>query len=941
MASVVSLTGIFSSYPYLAPNFADLRSECLLEDMRNYRGYHASRIFSALHHGMNGIEATREFSLVNHYIAGRLAADPLIKCGNELISTLEFFDKHQLSAVLVGGTANLTMGPHSDFDMLVVADRPEFLKAGDSEIMQGLKKFRTCLMDTLRSVGLAETAEPLIYAPQFLHDDVKDESYLQLITGTLSASLLFGSQDTFNVLQNNLDTAVRTHRQIIVEYILNELKNRHAKYDYHVNQRSPDLKESPGFLRDIDNIRWLKSVVTRTEGEAAAAALLKPDEEIALNNASSIFLQLKYLKHFHTPDGPESLPKRVNILSPRYITAVFQPFAAIVTPERDQGRAAYQLLYEQAANVSDILSRFIERIESSDSKLIGRELTCSETGREVTGIDMQGNNLLQTLRRLSQLSEDLLLNPAGKLPVHRPSHVRTDIAMIKQSIAAMPDDVFKLSEACQAFLNLFAGADMSRGMLLLLHETGVLQRFIPCFSKTINFREIGTYLDDTLDHHCIAAASGLQSFFSDYAKTGCSRYRDLKYLENRRELLFALLLHDVGKKEEDGGSLLQIHKEESGRHEVIGASLAAEDLIRLGLPVAEAEVVRKLIRYHSLLPMVANGLLSNDANELTSVAEIVGNQEFLDMLYVHSWLDKSTSNQETFTPLKQGWLNRTYERLSDVIAQGSARAPETDSLVLATLEERFESDRFSVEKVLEHLNGLPERYRYECPAATVASHLRLIEELIARSSAGLGEEGVEIAWIGRTDVSARTAELAVVGRDKIGLFRDVAHALYSRQLDIEEAHVFTRRDGLACNVFTVRPLRAYYNLAGSSDIRTNELKALQNLLANGATEIQPKNFPGVSSESPFSMPLNVRCSISEGPGRQVELCIECNDRPGLAYLIGDWLAQHRISIVSARLHAGNRGLRNLFQIKGAGGDEIELPQRKWIERELTGLLATR
>ena len=898
--------------PYLLPNFADLRSECLIDDMKNYRSYHAGRIYSELHCGMNGIEATRQFSLVNHYIANRLAEEILLKIDSEAFSAHKFFEMYNLAAVLVGGTGAKTMAPLSDFDLLVVVNNADQNLMQDKGFRNGLQRFHTLLWDTFHNIGFPDISS-MLYMPEYLNEDIKDKDKLQAVTGILNSNLLFGSQEIYDTFLSQLKSILHRDRNILKKHLIEELCSRHEKYSFCSRHISPDIKEAPGFLRDIDNISWMRAIVELTQGKEAADNILSASEKKDLDNAASIFLQLKFLKHYLAYVDREANSKRVNTLSSERIIPVFNAFAAITPPHIDQGRDAFKLLYQQAENVSDILAKVIRRTNDDRVNL-------SSAGN--TGLQSRKELVQYALSTLNELGEQCGLSKQGKSLLFMPAKAVDSLSYIKDNANILQEEIAGSPAIKKAFFDLLKNSGFSATTLRLMHRSGILAQVLPSFQQMVDFNEIGSYLQYTLDEHCLSAVEALHSLCDGKIKNSEVLYKNFTHTHRKPELILAILLHDVGRRKES------VAEPPIRSHDEIGAELVKSDLLNLDLFEEEINLTVKLVRHHSLLPDLAYSLNQTNVNKLESAAAAIASQDFLDMLFVLSWVDKYTSNTETFTPLKQRWLLKLYNNLSHIL---SGKPAQADNQI------GYPSG------YLEHLATLPERYSLECDTAVTVEHLHLIDKLKQKKSLpDIDEEKYYLAWINRANDISTTLDLVLVAQDKPGLFRDIAWALYQRGLQIEQANIFTRIDGIACNNFTVSARNPLYNLALDDALKEKELHEIEKLLRYDADE---KNTMQIgysdSTKSSYDVPLNVYFLQSNENSLHEQLCIECSDRPGLAFLIGNSLTEHGLTIVSAKLNTGNRGIRNIFQILSSTAQrKMSLQDKTQIEKNLTELLAT-
>jgi [protein-PII] uridylyltransferase len=882
--------------PVLVPAFEGLRREHFTEDTKGHRDQQKARIYHELFYGKNGISAASEFTEVHHNIIAEFAEKiPLKDIGS---SVIDFFIKHDLAAVSVGGSAARTMGPESDYDIFILSpDSCRFSEKG-TEFQIGLTNFNSNIWNVLNKAGMP-CVKTCVYAPGFIPEDLLNKDQLVNITSLLSTEFLFGKRGVYSDFLKQFSSCVCDKRDLLVENIYEEVHRRHKQYGFSPYAKESNLKESPGYLRDLDAIRWLQKIVEITEGPEAADKILSPQEKQAVWNAKSIFLQLKFFAQYTLPPGMDSHSERINVLSHDRMAIAFQSFAAIIPPTQDRGRDAYRLRCEQSGNVLEILAKVFDKV---------RRKPVPDNPPIYVGLDPALNiptpDVVRTsLRLMSELARTHKFTDEDR-GAFLFGAARAAVDLVRENLAKASDDIFRAADIRDEFMRIIAESSKVSGGIRMLHQSGVLVRLLPCFAETLRLNEIDSYLESTLDEHSIEAVEALPCFFTGEIKGTESFYKNFEHLRDRPELVLATLIHDVGRRNETAEKT----------HDEIGAELAERDL--------RNPIVTKLVGAHSLLWKLAFSFASNNKSELKNAASIIGNQETLDMLFVLSWVDKMTSNRHEFTAPKQRWLLQLYYNLKQTISEGAVRIPEPSPLITAALSARKSGEDFKIADVSGHLENLPERYRYECEVNAIAEHVTLL-----RDFAGVPR----LSWLPRINSEDPSLHLALVAADRPGLFRDIAYAIYNKRLEIEDAQIFTRKDGIACNIFSLSDTSHNQVMARVEENRQRLLLSLSKLVVD----------PPLERDFKLNLSQNIsfqRASLNVFFRNSTELCIECPDFSALAFLIGESLTEQGLIITSAKLHTGNRGQRHFFQVENASGDELPFEQRQKVERTITGIL---
>ena len=159
----------------------------------------------------------------------------------------------------VGGNGRRRPAPWSDVDLLLVVD-----DSVNSQVSAALDAFVRDCWDAGMELGhsIRTPADVIRFAA----------ADIQFATSLIDMRLLFGDQRMYHTLHDKLDRRIFRGRgeQFIARCVASRRDEWLARGD-SVNQLEPDLKKSPGGLRDLHLLRW---IAYARYGDAEPATLL-------------------------------------------------------------------------------------------------------------------------------------------------------------------------------------------------------------------------------------------------------------------------------------------------------------------------------------------------------------------------------------------------------------------------------------------------------------------------------------------------------------------------------------------------------------------------------------------------------------------------------------------------------------------------------------------
>ncbi|NND03653.1 MAG: HD domain-containing protein [Acidimicrobiia bacterium] len=345
---------------------------------------------------------------------------------------------------------------------------------------------------------------------------------------------------------------------------------------------------------------------------------------------------------------------------------------------------------------------------------------------------------------------------------------------------------------------------------------------------------------------------------------------------DRDFLLLAAWLHDIGKAR-------------PGDHSTVGADLVLSLADRIGLP--EGDKLAKLVRLHLLLPETATKRDTNDPSVIAEVADRCGDLRTLQSLYLLSVADARATGRTMWNDWKATLLRNLYVRLAatlDPTVAGQTVAERTAAVAAAAEE--------PLERVTEHLDLLGREY--------LTSHTD--DEICAHVILSLSDRRIAARVI---DPESPAPRLALVASDAKGLLGAIAGVLAIHNLEILDARLHTRSDGLACDTLHLRQLLPTTDfpdvddlLEDLDDALSGELDLAQEVAEKAAT-YATKRATDIVVRAPTDPTL-----------RYTPVEVRCADRPGALYLIVQSLYAEGLDIKQARIDTRADEVRDLFYV---------------------------
>ena len=768
----------------------------------------------------------------------------------------------RLVLVAHGGYGRRCQAPFSDIDLMLLHPA-----SADSVVAAAARRLLQDLFDIGLEVG--QSVRTVSEATRLARTDATVFSTL------IEARLLdgpSGAGEPFDKLSRDLAALAGRAPERMAAKLCEARGKEAARYGESAALLEPNVKRSPGGLRDLHLVHWLGYVTHGTTDDAAlvAAGMLAPRDVAALDDALDYLTGIRIDLHLAAgraaddltrqeqqrlaetrglPSPPGLLPVEV------FMREYFRHTREVVRiAENVKARAVRRP--RRVSWVSGILSHRVD-----DRYLVGPTTVAVLPARRA-----EVAASLAAILRLLELSQTY----GWPIDSDTWDAIRGAVGASADAggtvTSALPADV------CAGFLALFDRPERLGASLRRLHDIGLLERIIPEFAHARDLLQFNNYHKYTVDEHSIRAVEAAVAHGA--AKGWMANL--WRHLGRRRLLLLALLIHDLGKGYEED-------------HSEVGRRIAEGVSSRLGLSTEEGEILSFLVHRHLVMAHLAFRRDSSDPALVVRFACEVGSPEVLAMLTLLTAADVTAVGPGVWTEWKSDLLADLHARTLGVLdGEGPSLSAEHYRRGLESLLQEWEPD----DPVVRIGRQLPSATLRDLPPQ------QILEELV--QLARLPADGIFVATRWQPDTS--TVAVTVGTRESVapGVFHRVTGALTSQRLEILAAGIHTLDDGIVIDHFTV--LDPDFTGAPPPDRFADIATAIRaGIKADRAPTFTPRLNPLAPRPSPAGgHPVRVAIdNASSDTSTIVE--VFATDAPGLLYRIASTLFDAGLSVRSAKV----------------------------------------
>jgi [protein-PII] uridylyltransferase len=810
-------------------------------------------------------------------------------------------NEKDVALIAVGGYGRGELHPCSDIDVLILLPKSE--ASGGHE---GIERFLTFLWDIGLEVGHSVRTI----------DDCQRESAADVSVATtlIEARLLAGPDFLFQAMRRALAQDNVWSSQAFLEAKVAEQQARHHRHHDTAYNLEPNVKASPGGLRDIQTIGWVakRHFGAETLDELVDHGFLTAAELRKLRTAQAFLWRVRFALHVITGRREDRLLFDHQIR----LAKTFGYEDATYTLAVEQFMQRYYRTVMDVSLLNEMLLQLFREaiLDHGEAAIfpLNARFQVRNDYLEVTSDDVFARHPAAILE-LFRLMQD---HP-GLRGVRA-----TTIRALGRHLWLIDEEFRQNPRHHRLFLDLMRAPAGVTHELRRMNLYGVLGRYIPAFGRIVGRMQYDLFHAYTVDAHTLFVVRNLRRlalprFEHEFPELS----RLFASLPKPEIVLLAALFHDIAKGR-------------GGDHSVLGAVDAEAFCLEQGLSRYDARLVAWLVRNHLLFSVTAQKKDISDPQVIRDFAHAVGDQTHLDYLYLLTVADVRGTNPKLWNSWKSSLFHDFYERAKRALRRGLEAPVDQDELVVETraaaleLLTRHGVDAARAESVWSRMNAA---YFLRHTPSEIAWHTRLLVERDPTDTSPLvavheaterGGNAVLTYMPHRQHNFARTTALL----DQMGL-------------NILDARITPLEGGLSLDTYLVledngTPIGDRHR---AHQIEQQLWRVLQ--LPEDATP------PAVTRRAPrqvrmFTTPTQITFTEDAGRGLTI-LELIAGDRPGLLSEVGKVLLAERVDVVNARILTIGERAEDVFHVTDDRGRPLDDEARRRLQEKLTEALDRR
>ncbi len=831
-------------------------------------------------------------------------------------------DPPNLALVANGGYGRGLMNPGSDVDLLFLTTTSANKVSGSVEtIIQGVQ---FVLWDLgFKFLPSTRTVSECL-------QEAKSEP--QSRTALFDSRLVIGDEKLFRNLRERFrKDCIEKDKKAFFEERSLDIKTRHAKWSHTVFLQEPNIKESPGTLRDYHNLDWIidAEAGTRSMTKLVARRILSRLARRELKDAFNFMHRVRNALHYHD--------KGNDILTLRFQGVLADEFGY---PEKSILRRIESFMrdyYTHARHVHNhtrsVFEIFELQREEPASHGLRSRLTFGLIKKKPKTLDdytIRNGRLFPKRKEIFEENPNRLI----RLFLYCQQYQVSPSPPLRKLIKAHWDSIDKSFRAREENRQTFREILEKKGdvarILRLMHRSGVLGRYLPEFGALDCLVQHEFFHRYTADEHTLRCIDQLDALVEN-EEGNRQIYRDL-FLKHPDPyaLYIALILHDTGRAE-------------NVREHIDGSAILAARLCkRLRITGGRRSLIMFLVDHHLTLWRFATKKNIDDPEVIAEFAGLMQDRHRLDALLLFTFADSNGTNEEAWSPWKETLILQLYRNTREYLLEGNTTGKEELAAehheilteIKGGLNEKYH------ELFEDHSRMMPKRYFRYRSKRSIGKHIVALWQYIDRRERRPDTPfECAVQWIEHPKFGY--SELIIASHDSPRLLEKICCVLASHEMSILSADVYTRPDGIVLDLFRIctADLKALGDVAKQKAIVKSLYTISETEDYDPAEYLKKKvNFLNPETEQVVQFPVRAWLSNDLDPHYTV-IELQALDRIGLLHDVLKTVNDHGLRTVHSRICTEKgAALDSIYVSTPEGGKMTDEAAMEKLESDLRRLL---
>ncbi|WP_194755839.1 [protein-PII] uridylyltransferase [Aliidiomarina indica] len=802
--------------------------------------------------------------------------------------------EQEMALLAVGGYGRAALHPHSDIDLLFLVAR-----APDADHADKIGQLTTLLWDLRLQVG---------HAVRTIEDCMNEAANeITVATSLIESRLLIGDAELTSELEQEVFHQFPWNSRDFYQAKKDEQIERHQHFHGTAYNLEPNIKASPGGLRDIQTISWIakQHFNTRTDESLVEFNYITADEFIELKECTHFLWRVRFALHLAARKCEDRL------------LFDYQPDVAQLLGYGQDGKVAVERMMKdyfkvvlRVGELNRMLLQFFEQAILGPMELIEPQPLDADFALSGVQIMALHDKAFSTPQQIMQF-----FCYVAEYPVIESVHSHT-IRLLRNARRDITQPLSEDAEARARFLKLIKHP---RGFGLafeLMHRYGVMARYLPAWDHIVGQMQFDLFHAYTVDEHTYRLVRNLYRFtLPETAERFPLCVELVEQMKHPEWLFLAGIFHDIAKGR-------------GGDHSELGAVDAREFGEQHGLPQEGIDLIAWLVEKHLLMSVTAQKRDIYDPDVIARFAEACQTRTRLDYLYCLTVADIRATNSNLWNNWKATLLEELYRATCDVLEKTDRKTIDVRERMLENRQNAMAlllSAGFQVDDISQLWGRFTADYFFRHTPEQIAWHSQHIMHV--------QEHQLPLVLIGDENNNG-TTELFIYHTEESNLFAKVAAVLDNEQLSIHDAQILNTRDGYVMDTFIVlqrdgRPL---------ADVqRIEEVHQHLHDVLRKRKEV-PKGYRPLSRRMRnFQVPTKVKF-INLKNQRRTTFELIALDRPGLIARLAHVLQRLDINLMAAKITTVGEQAEDLFIVASNQQEALTESERDVLKKAIIDAL---
>lgn len=811
---------------------------------------------------------------------------------------LKSWRKKRVALLAVGGYGRKELHPHSDIDLLILLERNSY-----SLHKQNIESFIALLWDIGLKVGhsVRSVSECKVQA----NLDVT------ILTALMESRTIVGDDE----LRLDMLKGIRPQRiwspKAFYQAKKDEQEERHQKFNHTEFSLEPNVKTSPGGLRDIQTVMWIarRKFGAVTINDLVERNFLTWDESQILKESRKLLWKIRYGLHLISGRSDDRLLFEYQ----QKLSSLFgykdNTMLAVEQFMQDYYRSALELY---ATN--ELLLQYFDEIILRGSEKVKHIQLNSRFKTHNDYIEVTHDKVFEE-HPPALLEMFVLIGNSDDI-----EGIRTSTIRLARKSAGLIDDSFREHPQTTAyFLELLKSSSRLFSQLRRMARYGILGAYLPEFGRVIGQMQFDLFHIYTVDAHTLQVIRNMRRF---RYRNEEQRFPIAAHIHPRLpkiEILYiAALYHDIAKGL-------------TGDHSQRGISIAAEFCRRHKMGQWDTNLVCWLVENHLTMSSTAQRKDILDPDVIYEFSMLVQDQVRLDYLYALTVADITATNPTLWNSWRASLMHQLYYETKKFLKQGLGHTVDINVYIEETqnsVKQKLAERGIDAEEVDSIWKNIDDDYFIKESSQDIVWHTQTIFEQRGRDHplvqvrdihSRLGDEGATQIFV-YTRMESRVFLAIVMAIDELGL-------------DIVDARITTTDTHQVLDTFIV--LEPEGKPVGDD---VDRVRRIRRTIRDRLEGREPRH-PAAKKRTPRSLRqfiVETQVAITDDPfNRYSVLEVVTSDRPGLLAVIAKVFVELNIHVHSAKIATLGERVEDIFYVVDKNELPIENPQ---VREKLTDRL---